>query len=77
MSAKQLELTKEQKAMAEEYEAKQKAAMSQQSKAMAKQEEMKKEAKEVATFLIGLEMKSRKTQLIIDGKDGKKKAVNC
>ena len=39
--------------------------------------DMKKEAKEVATFLIGLEMKTRKTQLIIDGKDGKKKAVNC
>ena len=48
-----------------------------QTKAVAKQEEMKKEAKEVATFLIGLEMKTRKTQLIIDGKDGKKKAVNC
>lgn len=38
---------------------------------------MKKEAEAVAKFLIGLEMPTRRSQLIVEGGDGKKKAVNC
>ena len=40
-------------------------------------EKMKDEAMAVAKFLIGLQIKSRRTQLIVDLPGGKRQAVNC
>lgn len=40
-------------------------------------EKMKEEAMAVAKFLIGLQIKSRRTQLIVDLPGGKRQAVNC
>ena len=77
MSQKPIELTAAQKKLAETYEKEQKANEEAQQNAQKKIEKMKIEAIAVAKYLVGLGIKTRRTQLIVDATGGKRIPMNC
>ena len=77
MSKKPIELTPEQRRLAEQYEKEQQAKLSQQQVNLEKRDKMQQEAVAVAKYLMGLGMKMSRTQLIVDAGQGKRYPVNC
>ena len=80
MASKNIELTAEQRKLADQWEKEQQAKQDKQTKQSEMMEKMRDEAASVGKFLLSLDVKSRRTQLIVEQQTEagpKKKAVNC
>ena len=77
MSKKPIELTAEQRKLADQYEKEQNAKIEAAQNNQKKVETMKVEAAAIAKYLAGLGIKSRRTQLVIEQAGGKKVPMNC
>lgn len=65
-SKNNLELTAEQRKLADQWEKEQQAKQDLQTKHGEKMEQMRDEAANVGKFLLSLDIKSRRTQLIVE-----------
>ena len=72
-----VEVTEQQRKMAEEWEKEQIRKQQMQAKQGEHREKIREECTKVAKFLMGLGMRTRRTQLIVAGEGGKKFPVNC